>query len=308
MKRGIALFLVVIMIFSLAACSSEESNQNPLVDVYKTKATEFIESGDTESAKKALEEGVAATGDKGLEEMLYQLKKEAEKQFDIADYIGEWQEKENVHIKGGMYLNISHSSDKYIDVLIEVTKKNSIQIASAEFTVLRDSIKDNKLESPFKDSFGNEGYITIEFFDGKIVCEVTDVEMSKSNSFWGVNEGKYTLTIFEKMGGFDKIIGTYMAVDEYDTFLYIDYANADKEKPRVIFEMPNGRYGLSYEVTLSFKNGSYSGHLMSGGSEPSFSISINTTDSGWLEAEVLIADNDIDFCENMIFAPVDDSE
>lgn len=71
MKKYIAFLLFVSMLFSFTACGNEGKKQNPLVQTYKV--TEYIEKGNTDSAKKALEEGVTNTGDEELEKMLAEL-------------------------------------------------------------------------------------------------------------------------------------------------------------------------------------------------------------------------------------------
>lgn len=77
MKKHLSFLLSVLIILSLVACTDDTNganNQNDFVDIYKSKATEFIESGDIDSAIKALEEGVSTTNNEELKKMLEELK------------------------------------------------------------------------------------------------------------------------------------------------------------------------------------------------------------------------------------------
>lgn len=75
MKKYISFILSILLAFSLVSCAQNDSgNQNTLVEAYKSKTAEFVESGDIESAIKVLEEGVSTTGDAELKKMLDDLK------------------------------------------------------------------------------------------------------------------------------------------------------------------------------------------------------------------------------------------
>lgn len=82
MKKYLVILLFVLMLFSFAACTNDtngnqNSGINTFVETYKTKANEYIEKGDTESAIEVLEEGVANTNDEGLKKLLEELKNDS---------------------------------------------------------------------------------------------------------------------------------------------------------------------------------------------------------------------------------------
>ena len=68
-----AFILCIAVLFSLAACTGNTTDTST-VDSYKAAAQKFIDAGDTESAKKALEEGIALTQDESLKDMLNVIK------------------------------------------------------------------------------------------------------------------------------------------------------------------------------------------------------------------------------------------
>ena len=77
MKKYMAFVLSLLIIISLTACADEaDTSQNNFVEIYKSKATEYIENGDTEAAIEVLEEGVEKTGSAELQQMLDELNEE----------------------------------------------------------------------------------------------------------------------------------------------------------------------------------------------------------------------------------------
>lgn len=68
---AVCLMLVLAL---LASCASNGDSNQPSPDVYKTAAQKYIDEGDYDSAIKTLEEGIAATNDKGLSALLEEVK------------------------------------------------------------------------------------------------------------------------------------------------------------------------------------------------------------------------------------------
>jgi len=69
LNKFLAISLCFVILFSFAACS-DDSGSNDVVAAYKQAAQKFIDAGDTQSAIKALEEGISATQDDSLKAML----------------------------------------------------------------------------------------------------------------------------------------------------------------------------------------------------------------------------------------------
>lgn len=67
--RVTAVLACAVMLMTVS-CGSKQEGPASVVDIYRNTAQAYIESGDYESAVKALEEGVAATGDDGLATLL----------------------------------------------------------------------------------------------------------------------------------------------------------------------------------------------------------------------------------------------
>lgn len=234
MKKCIVFLLVLLMTFSFSACKdNSEDKQSSLVAEYKNKATEFIESGDTESAIKALEEGISSTGDNGLKKMLDKLKDgsagedeketstddtgagvdteskptenvdtsdieptdkpETSKPFDVTKYGGWWTETEDGLLYSGMSFGITDLYGDYLAFSISLFQANGYRSADTAFAVLKQSIKNNKFETAFEDSFCNLGFASIEFLEDKIICTISNFESPGQGSNWGIYDGKYIL-------------------------------------------------------------------------------------------------------------------
>ena len=73
MKRIFLFVLVVVLVCGSSACGSKTDNKKSAVEQYKSVAQEYIDKGDTKTAKKALEEGIALTNDEGLKKMLEEI-------------------------------------------------------------------------------------------------------------------------------------------------------------------------------------------------------------------------------------------
>ena len=236
MKKYIVCLLAFSMLFSFVACTENTSNnQNNFVEIYKQKVTEFIENGDTESAIKALEEGVSATDDEELKKMLDELKNnskevssetkedssidslttnnDSEKEnsvdtpteatssvestvskiFDINDYIGWWTETEDVYTTGGMWLDIYDDGGSFLSFIISLSQSGGMRVANTEITFLKENIKDTIIESTFTDSFGNQGLVSIEFLENKIICTISNLQEPYEGADWGIYNGDYVL-------------------------------------------------------------------------------------------------------------------
>ena len=237
MKKYIVFVLSLLIVISLTACASEtDTAQNNFVEIYKTKATEYIENGDTQAAIDALEEGVEKTGNAELQQMLDELNEEpntednesnsgnggtdsedsissnentssdttnmnsqdnptsetvTDEPFNIDDYIGWWSEVD-VYTNGGMVIYIYDDGENYLQIYIESSRQNGYQIADALFMVLKETVRGNKIEGVYEDSFENVGFASIEFAGDKVICTISNVKESGYN--WGIYAGEYILT------------------------------------------------------------------------------------------------------------------
>lgn len=73
-KWRVSAVLACAVMLLTVSCGSKQEGPASVVDIYRNTAQAYIESGDYESAVKALEEGVAATGDEGLAALLEEAK------------------------------------------------------------------------------------------------------------------------------------------------------------------------------------------------------------------------------------------
>lgn len=74
MRKIISLMFVVILSMTITACTSNTGSTNESsVEKYKAIVQEYIDKGDIETAKKALQEGVSLTGDESLKKMLDEI-------------------------------------------------------------------------------------------------------------------------------------------------------------------------------------------------------------------------------------------
>ncbi len=69
MKRILVFAMVLLLTATMCACGNKD-NDTSVVDNYKKVVQEYIDKGDMETAKKALEEGIALTGDEDLKSLL----------------------------------------------------------------------------------------------------------------------------------------------------------------------------------------------------------------------------------------------
>ena len=85
MKRIVALIMAVVISICITACNSDTDKSKSTVEQYKNVAQEYIDKGDIETAKKALEEGIALTNDEGLKKMLEEISTVDEVKEESAD-------------------------------------------------------------------------------------------------------------------------------------------------------------------------------------------------------------------------------
>lgn len=236
MKRFIAVLLSVLMVFTFVACTdntNNANNQNSFVETYKSKATEYIEGGDIDSAIKVLEEGVTKTNSEELKKMLEELKKDVvgstqkdessvegsktedvsepsdnvdttpdavspneNKTFDMTDYVGFWNETESLYTTGGMQLYIYDDGD-FLSFNLSLSQTNCIRVADTYISVLKEDIKSNIIKSVFTDSFENCGVANIEFLEDKIICTISNLQEPADGADWGIYDGEYILKYHE---------------------------------------------------------------------------------------------------------------
>ena len=325
MKKFTALLLLILIVFSLTACASDtKSNTNEFVEIYKQKVTEFIESGDIDSAIKALEEGVTNTNADELKKMLEELKNSKStsstdektatskdqkvnstsskvEKFDISKYKGEWATSGFSWQKGGFHLEIAVNG-----TLLDIACSSVSSTRVAEATVIGNTsmITNSVLTTGFGDSWNNQGIIKLKFEDKKIICTVSDVQYSDEGSGWSIKEGEYVLTKYEEppKGEYDDIVGTYIDENELGCFLHIGYKDSTKKKGFVKVELV-GELG-SYEVPITnFEDGVISAVLMSSGSVPVCAVDMTKTNSGWINAAIYI--EEVDYYEELTFKPAE---
>lgn len=194
MRKYIAFLLSILIIFSLVACTNDTDNSsNSIVDVYKNKATEFIESGDTQSAITVLEEGVSKTNDEGLKTMLEELKngdssnpsdqnqESGDTQNQYLKYAGAWaaENYEMFYAETDLSLEIDFEGTKMKISLRYEYLPNNIDYLDREETVAEitkevdiSEIKENTLVVNYEnDGCSNSGKIRFTFLDTFILCE-----------------------------------------------------------------------------------------------------------------------------------------
>lgn len=209
MKKIITLALSILFVFLLTACTNDtNNNQNPFVEIYKSKATEYIENGDTEAAIKALEEGVTTTGDEGLKTLLEELKNDNVSSNDeeandsnskiehtenkYAKYIGNWVVKDSdMYFHTALTLKIEMEDTKMkLTLRYEYLPSNydyanlSKTVAEISKTVDVSEITDDVLVLNYnEDGCGNSGKIKLSFATDFILAE-SDYFV-QDHYFWG---------------------------------------------------------------------------------------------------------------------------
>lgn len=220
MKKYITLLLTFLIVFSLVACTENQNNQSSLIEAYKAKATEYIEQGDKETAIEVLEEGITATNDEQLKQMLEEFKKGEDEEstvdsqgdgseistessdesiviptFDISHYTGCWYENEDVACgyESGLEIIISENRNLNLTptIVFEICDEYS---ASTTLICTANDIVNNKITTSFVDDSYNTGMICIEFLDnGDIKCSIWDVKGAMV-AWSSIREGEYILT------------------------------------------------------------------------------------------------------------------
>ena len=82
MREIISFIIVLCMVLSFCGCSANNNDAPDLETKYYEYAQECIEKGDTETAIKALEEGVEKTGSEKLKELLNTLKDDNKEEYN----------------------------------------------------------------------------------------------------------------------------------------------------------------------------------------------------------------------------------
>ena len=145
MKKYIVFVLSLLIVIFLTACASEtDTAQNNFVEIYKTKATEYIENGDTQAAIDALEDGVEKTGSAELKKMLDELKaddKSAEEKDDTSeDSNSQSETAENKYLAyEGVWS--APDTDMYFDTAL--TLKITVEDSKMNFTVRYEYLSTN---------------------------------------------------------------------------------------------------------------------------------------------------------------------
>lgn len=238
MKKYMAFVLSLLIIISLTACADEaDTSQNNFVEIYKSKATEYIENGDTEAAIEVLEEGVEKTGSAELQQMLDELNEEP----NVEDS-GSNSENGNTDSKDSILSEESNATDinsqdnltdekvneqmfniedyvgwwkehndytsggmrlniyddgEYVWFVLSYSRENDYQIADTSIMLLKEKLNKNIIESAFSDSFGNYGYVSIELTPNQVICKISNVKEPYYGANWGIFEGEYILPYYE---------------------------------------------------------------------------------------------------------------
>ena len=74
MRKMFIVVIICVITAIMVGCGQESTATNGVVDLYKSKAQEYIDAGDLDTAILALQEGIEATKDPSLSEMLSQVK------------------------------------------------------------------------------------------------------------------------------------------------------------------------------------------------------------------------------------------
>lgn len=342
MKKYIGVLLSVLLILSFSGCAAETSNtQDTFADIYKNKATEYVESGDIEAAIAVLEEGVSKTNDDSLKQFLDELKRkndssttstenvtttsnentttlpsdnsidsEVEYDFDISKYIGEWATSGFSWESGGFYLSISLNESK-----IDIACTNVFSGRLAETTIFANTsmIINGELKTGFEDSWGNYGIMSLKFDSEQIVCTISDMEHSTEGIGYSLNEGKYTLHSYTKptqpietntVGDYDSIVGSY--VDAYGPgkyYLHIGYQDNTKQKAVMMVDLYDKSYELPIEGSVDAE---MTGLYMGGGSEPVCAVNMSIVEAGWIDAEIYIGETGE--LQEIMFMPINSNE
>lgn len=180
MKKFLSLLLSLVLAFSFVSCS-DDGGDTGLADAYKQSAQKFIDSGDIESAKKALEEGISATQDEGLKAMLEELNPEeaaaqdsaeqsaaastpsAPAKPDYSKYVGMW-------VCDAASMDVTSSNADSLDLSIFIALENT-HVNNIELSLLVSNIANNTATLAYKDSWGSSGTAIITFKDNAILFE-----------------------------------------------------------------------------------------------------------------------------------------
>ena len=216
MKRIVALIMAVVISVFITACNSNNKKQSA-AEQYRNVAQQYIDKGDMETAKKALEEGIAITNDEGLKKMLEEISNtetveeiadaetveksevvaveevaEPTEVPDYTNYIGTWSSRGFSWEDGGFTMTVSIEGEYMYIACDEVQSAPMNRIAHFEDKIPVSDIVNSKASVVFADDcWGNSGTAVFEFASGQdyyILCTIQDVVYSDFGA-WGFSEG-----------------------------------------------------------------------------------------------------------------------
>ena len=200
------------MLLSFTACS-KNNKTTELNETYKSKAEEFITSGDIDSAIKVLEEGISVTNNDELKKMLDDLRNENintssvddsaseanesisdnQEPMSYDDYTGIWATEDISYDNGGLILDISIKNSEMIFSCSLTSSAPSLRVAEFENKISISQIKNNMVTIDFKDD-GWDSYGTFEltFNNDYLLADFKNV-VNDPASYWGFNNRTYKL-------------------------------------------------------------------------------------------------------------------
>jgi len=223
MKKLLSLFLCFALVLSFAACS-DDSSSNDMVEAYKQAAQKFIDAGDTQSAIKALEEGISATQDDSLKAMLDSISPKEETPATTEEPKAEDKPQEQAAASStqtapqaeaptassqapvtpaqpakpdyskyagewlcdSASLDITSANPDTLDFSLFTTVGN-MHVINIELSILVSTIANNTATVAYKDSWNNSGTAVITFKDNSIVFET-------KNASGGAQDMSFTFT------------------------------------------------------------------------------------------------------------------
>ena len=252
--KKLCFLLALLLAFTCTGCKKESGSQNnDPVAAYASKAQEYLDAGDTETAIAVLEEGIATTGSDELTAMLEQLQSGAPSAcascgaelaenakfcgecgeevktaapltncpdcgaeltenakfcgecgadlsgaqapssapatsdaFDLQSYTGAWCTEYSCYAYGGLIIDVAEQGNNASFDISLVSASPNCYISEVSKTFSLSELQ-NPLSFSFEDSWGNSGTMTMNFGNGNIELQVSNVQ-ANSDARWGFTE------------------------------------------------------------------------------------------------------------------------
>ena len=209
--KKLCIVLALFLLIATTGCSTPDSKQNSLPEIYIQTAKGYVEDGDYATAMAVLEEGVAKTGDARVAACLEEIKKQTTDENDISSEDGVIGSGEDAKVEkpsettgetsrvdysaysgswGNGALRVSVDGQR---MEIYFCSKQGSYDRIAEFTeyAFLSQIVEGELQIAFVDNWNNSGLLVLYFADNVINAEVREVSLDP-DAMWSVGEGAYS--------------------------------------------------------------------------------------------------------------------